>query len=416
MTQNTPLETRAYEPDRAEPGIAEAMHDFLATFEEFKHANDSRLAELESTRSVDILTTEKLDRINTALDEQKSRLDRLALTGSRPARDGTSLPQADEQRHAFNRYVRSGDTRGLLPDDAKSLSAGSDPDGGYLAPQETERLITAAVRDISSLRQIASVRQIGANNYRKPVSIAGAAAGWVGETANRPETASPTLAAVDFPVIELYAMPAATQVLLDDAIVDLERWIADEVQAEFAAQESAAFVNGDGNNTPRGFRDYTQVTEGSESWGQLGYIATGVDGDFGASPLDTLVDLIYTPKRAYRPGARFVMNRSVLGRLRKFKDNDGNYLWQPSLQAGGASTLLGYPVTEVEEMPGISAGSDSIAFGDFARGYLIVDRVGVRVLRDPFSVKPYVLFYTTKRVGGGVQDFAAIKLLKFSAN
>ncbi|MCI5044180.1 MAG: phage major capsid protein [Aquisalinus sp.] len=409
-------ETKTLTPGGSDPALADAMHEFLTTFEDFKHTNDSRLAELESRKSVDALTEEKLTRINNALDEQKSRLDRLALAGQRPARGSAHLPEADDRKAAFNRYVRNGDARGLLPDDTKALSAGSDPDGGYLAPEETERLIITAVRDISPIRQIASVRQIGANSYRKPVSISGAAAGWVGETEARPETTSPTLAAVDFPAMELYAMPAATQVLLDDAIVNLERWIADEVQAEFAAQESAAFVNGDGNNTPRGFRNYPQVPEGTESWGQLGYVATGVDGDFGASPFDQLVDLIYTPKRSYRPGARFVMNRSVLGRLRKIKDNEGNYLWQPSLQAGAASTLLGYPVTEVEEMPGISSGSDSIAFGDFARGYLIVDRVGVRVLRDPFSAKPYVLFYTTKRVGGGVQDFAAIKFLKFSAS
>lgn len=210
-------------------------------------------------------------------------------------------------------------------------------------------------------------------------------------------------------------MPATTQALLDDSIVDLERWIADEVQAEFAAQEGASFVAGNGTNKPRGFLDYTKTAEASHSWGSLGYVATGADGDFGDSPMDALIDLIYTPKQAFRANGRFVMNRSVVGQLRKFKDAEGNYLWQPSTQAGAPATLMGYPVTEAEEMPDIDAGSFSIAFGDFARGYLIVDRVGIRVLRDPFSAKPYVLFYTTKRVGGGVQHFDAIKLLKFAA-
>lgn len=212
-------------------------------------------------------------------------------------------------------------------------------------------------------------------------------------------------------------MPAASQTLLDDSIVDIEQWLADEVQTEFAVQESAAFVNGDGVNKPKGFLAYTIAEESVKGAGELGYIATGVDGDFpAANPSDILLDLIYAPKQAYRANGRFVLNRSVLGQLRKFKDADGNYLWQPNAQAGEPARLLGYPVTESEDMPDIASNSHSIAFGDFRRGYLIVDRVGVRVLRDPYSAKPYVLFYTTKRVGGGVQDFDAVKMLKFSVS
>jgi len=180
--------------------------------------------------------------------------------------------------------------------------------------------------------------------------------------------------------------------------------------------ESSAFINGDGVNQPRGFLNYPITDEGSRVHGEIGSISTGVDGDFAASdPADALVNLIYTPKQAYRANGGFVVNRSVLSRIRKFKDADGNYIWQPSSQAGEPARLMGYPITEAEDMPDISSGSASIAFGDFRRGYLIVDRVGVRVLRDPYSAKPYVLFYTTKRVGGGVQDFDAIKVLKFSA-
>jgi HK97 family phage major capsid protein len=216
--------------------------------------------------------------------------------------------------------------------------------------------------------------------------------------------------------MELYAMPAASQTLLDDSVVDIEQWLADEVQAEFAAQEGAAFINGDGVAQPKGFLDYTIVAEGTQAFGELGFIATGVSGGFAATdPADKLLDLIYTPKQAYRANGRFVMNRSVVGAVRKFKDADGNYLWQPALEAGKPATLLGYPVTEAEDMPDIGANSHSIAFGDFQRGYLVVDRQGVRVLRDPYTAKPYVLFYTTKRVGGGVQDFDAIKLLKFAS-
>jgi HK97 family phage major capsid protein len=407
-TQAVGYETKNYE-------INTAMHDFLSAFEEFKSANDERLSQLESKASEDVVTTEKVDRINAALDEQKAAIDQLVLGAKRPGRAATAAIVPDERKAAFDRYVRTGDNAAMLALEAKSLSVGSDPDGGYLAPDETERLISAAVQDISPIRQIASVRQIGANSFRKPVSITGGAAGWVGETDARPETASPTLSAVDFPTMELYAMPATTQALLDDAIVNVEQWIADEVQNEFAQQEGAAFVNGDGVNQPQGFLSYSIVEDSSQTWGSVGYVATGTDGDFGVDPMDALVDLIYAPKQAYRANGKFVMNRSVVGALRKFKDADGNYLWQPSTQANGRATLLGYEVVEAEDMPDIAADSYSVAFGDFARGYLIVDRVGIRILRDPFSAKPYVLFYTTKRVGGGIQQFDAIKLLKFSA-
>jgi HK97 family phage major capsid protein len=313
--------------------------------------------------------------------------------------------------------MRAGDAAPLHALEEKSLILGGTPDHGYLAPAETERLIAAALKDVSPIRAIASVREIGSTVYRKPVSQGGAASGWVGETTARDETTAPAVSSIDFPTMELYAMPAASQTLLDDTVVDVEQWLADEVQAEFAAQEGAAFIAGDGASEPKGFLSYDIVAEGTQEFGELGYIATGVDGAFAATnPSDKLLDLIYTPKQAYRTNGRFVMNRSVVGAIRKFKDADGNYIWQPSLDAGSPATLLGYPVSEAEDMPDIAADAQAIAFGDFARGYLIVDRVGVRVLRDPYSAKPYVLFYTTKRVGGGVQDFDAIKLLKFAAS
>ena len=212
-------------------------------------------------------------------------------------------------------------------------------------------------------------------------------------------------------------MPAATSTLLDDSAVNIDEWIAEEVQAAFAEQETTAFVNGDGVNKPRGFLNYTSVAESSWSWGNIGYLATGVDGDFAASnPSDTLIDLIYTVKSAYRANSNWVLSRSTQAEIRKIKDADGNYIWQPANRPGEQPSLLGYPVTEVEDMPAIGSDSLSIAFGDFNRGYLIVDRLGLRVLRDPYSSKPYVLFYTTKRVGGGVQDFDAIKFLKFGTS
>jgi HK97 family phage major capsid protein len=409
------IETKDYET-KASPGeVKLAMRDFLSAFEAFKEANDERLAAIEEKRADDGVLKEKIERINASLTEQKAALDRLALAGQRPAK-GRS-PVIDERKAAFARYMRAGDAAPLHALEEKSLILGGTPDHGYLAPAETERLIAAALKDVSPIRAIASVREIGSTVYRKPVSQGGAASGWVGETTARDETTAPAVSSIDFPTMELYAMPAASQTLLDDTVVDVEQWLADEVQAEFAAQEGAAFIAGDGASEPKGFLSYDIVAEGTQEFGELGYIATGVDGAFAATnPSDKLLDLIYTPKQAYRANGRFVMNRSVVGAIRKFKDADGNYIWQPSLDAGSPATLLGYPVSEAEDMPDIAADAHSIAFGDFARGYLIVDRVGVRVLRDPYSAKPYVLFYTTKRVGGGVQDFDAIKLLKFAAS
>lgn len=184
-------------------------------------------------------------------------------------------------------------------------------------------------------------------------------------------------------------MPAATQQLLDDAMVDIEQWLAEEVRDVFAVQEGAAFVNGNGSGKPRGFLNYTKAAEGTQAWGEMGYVATGTDGGFDAGdPADALIDLVYAPKTAYRARGRFVMNRQTVSAVRRFKDADGNYLWQPSLSAAGTSTLLGYPVTEAEDMPDIGSDAFAIAFGDFEKGYLVVDRQGVEVLRDPYSAKP----------------------------
>ncbi|MBB5047821.1 HK97 family phage major capsid protein [Rhodopseudomonas rhenobacensis] len=403
-------------------GIAsrEAEHELRATFEDFKSANDERLAELER-RHGDVLLEEKVDRINAALDAQQRRLDELALRQARPQLDGRVRPSNDtarrEHKSAFEAYVRAGDAAPLRALESKAMSIGSNPDGGYLVPVELEHSISERLAAISPIRSISAVREISGSVYKKPFMTAGPATGWVGETDARAQTASPTLDALSFPAMELYAMPAATATLLDDSAVDLDQWIASEVELVFAVQEGAAFVAGDGVNQPKGFLSYTTVANGSWSWGNLGTIASGAAGGFAASnPSDVLVDLIYALKAGYRQNGAFVMNRKTQAAIRKFKDSTGAYLWQPPAQAGGRATLMTFPLVEAEDMPDIAANSLAVAFGDFRRGYLIVDRVGVRVLRDPYSAKPYVLFYTTKRVGGGVQDFDAIKLLKFAAS
>ena len=268
----------------------------------------------------------------------------------------------------------------------------------------------------SPIRAIASLRQVSAAVYKKPFAVSGAGSGSVAETAARPETASLALSELQFPAMEIYAMPAATQTLLDDSVVDIDQWIAEEVQATFAEQETEAFVNGDGTSRPKGFLAYAKVADTDWSWGNLGYIATGADGAFAAeNPADALVDLVYALKAGYRQNAGWVMNRRTQGEIRKLKDASGD-----SLAAGGDGERAGdaheFPRDRSRNGARHRAGTYAVAFGDFRRGYLIVDRLGVRILRDPFTSKPYVLFYTTKRVGGGVQNFEAIKLLKFAAN
>ncbi|MDE2134262.1 MAG: phage major capsid protein [Alphaproteobacteria bacterium] len=360
------------------------------------------------------------ERINRALDEQKRALDELTLAAARPSIGNERkmiFAGAREKKAAFERYIRKGDAGGLEALELKAMSAGSLADGGYTVPLEIEQTIDRVLAKVSPMRAIATVRQIGSNVYRKPIATAGAATGWVAETDARAQTAAPTLAAIDFATMELYAMPAATQTLLDDSRVDLEAWLAGEVQTVFAEQEGAAFVSGNGTTQPKGFLSETTVADASWVWAKLGYIASGTAGAFAASnPADTLVALAYAPKTGYRANGSWMMNRNTESVIRTFKDSMGEYIWQPGTSAGQPPTLLGYPVAEAEDMPDIAANSYSVAFGDFARGYLIVDRVGVNVLRDPYSAKPYVLFYTTKRVGGGVQNYEAIKLLKFAAS
>jgi HK97 family phage major capsid protein len=394
-----------------------AFEEFMTSFEEFKATNNQRLAEVER-RNADPLTLEKMDRISAALDEQKRVVDRLVLKKARPAlgRDGASTLAVLEHKQAFECYVRTGDDRQLRALEEKAMSYGSGQDGGYLVPDETEAEIGRRLAAISPIRSIASVRQVSSAVLKKPFAVTGPATGWVGETAPRPETASSTLDELSFPTAELYAMPAATAALLEDSVVDLDAWIAGEIETAFAEQEGAAFVGGDGVNKPRGFLDYPQVNDGAWQWGSIGCIATGAAGALpDTEPADVLVDTVYALKAGYRQNANWVMNRKTQATLRKLKDGDGNYLWQPPATPGSRAMLTGFPVVEAEDMPDIAPEATAIAFGDFGRGYLVVDRAGVRVLRDPYSAKPYVLFYTTKRVGGGVQDFEAIKLLKFAA-
>jgi len=396
----------------ASPEVRAALHEVLSAFEAFKAANDQRLSALEK-KQADIVTDEKVERIEQGLQAAQTRLERLMSHKARPEQSGAqALAQPDEAKSAWEGYLRAGRVTVELKA-GLSTASGS----GALAPYETERFVERRLAQVSPMRSLATVRTVGAATFKKPVSTAGVVAGWVSETAARPETDPATLSLLEFPAAELYASPAATQALLDDSFINLDEWLASEIEDSFAAQETAAFVSGDGTNKPKGFLSYTTAANASAAWGQIGYVASGAAAGFAATdPVEALMDLIYAPAAQYRPNAHFVMNRRTAARLRKFKTADGQYIWQPSQQAGQLPQLLGYPVQEIEAMPDVAAGALPIAFGDFARGYLIVDRAGLSVLRDPYSAKPYVLFYTTKRVGGGVQNFDALKVLKISAS
>ena len=393
------------------------LESLMRGFEAFKATNDEHLEQLEKRISADPLTTDKLARIEKTLDQHQRAFDVLALRAQRPQLDGRLPESATEHKAAFAGYVRKGDVTRLLGLERKALSVGSEADGGYLVPPEIESHIGTALRLASPIRNIAGKIEISGGTYKKAFTTTGADAGWVGETASRPETASPRISELTFPTMELYAMPAATLPLLDDARIDIDAWLSGEVRTAFAKQEGQAFVTGDGVNKPKGFLAYPKVANTAWTWGNVGFVPSGAAAGFSATdPAGALIDLVYALKAPYRVNGRFVLNRMTQAAIRKLKDTTGHYLWQPSLAAGEPATLMGFPVSECEEMPDISAGSYSLAFGDFERGYLVVDRAGIRVLRDPFAAKPYVLFYTTKRVGGGVQDFEAIKVMKFAVS
>lgn len=414
------METSKHSVEVKSSDPANALGDLHRAFSAFREANDERLAQIEHRLSSDVVTEEKLVRIDRALDDTKRRLDLQIVAKARPRLSGEPTHNdstAREHKMAFRAYMRSGESTGLKTMEEKAMSAGSGPDGGFLVPQPAEREILQRLANVSPIRAIAMVREISTATFRKAFPIGAPVAGWTGEVDARAQTNSPQLADMNFPAMELFAMPAATQTLLDDSAVDVEQWLAEEIDTVFAEQEGAAFVVGDGVNKPTGFLSYPVSTHAAWSWGKLGYTPTGAAGAFAAAnPSDQIIDLIYALRAGYRQNARFVMNRKTQSAVRKLKSSGGDYLWQPPASPDQSATLMGFGLTEAENMPDIAASSNAIAFGDFRRGYLVVDRLGVRILRDPYSAKPYVMFYTTKRVGGGVQDFDAIKLLRFAAS
>ena len=392
-------------------------------FAEFKKTNDERLAKL-SKGETDPLLEGKLTELNqklSDLDAFKKNTEEALKKKARPGLSGGGDGGDDEtvaaHTKAFDGYLRKGREEGLRDLEQKALSLGTGEDGGFGVPEEVDRNIIQLERDMSVMRTLANVIQVGSEDYKRLVNIGGGGSGWVGETDGRPETSTPKLAQIAPYFGEIYANPAITQKALDDIFFDVEGWLADELSWTFYEEEGDSFVVGNGTKKPKGFLAYpnSAATDkaGTRPFGTLQFVTSGAAA--ALSNPDRLIDLVHSLKRGYRQNAVWLGNSLTLAALRKLKDSEGNYLWRPGLEAGAPGVLLGYRYEEDEAMPDIAADSIPLGFGDFKRGYTIADVRGTRVLRDPFTNKPYVHFYTTKRVGGGVMDSKAIKLLKIAA-
>lgn len=417
---------------------AQAVNEIKSAFEAFKETNDARLKEMEAKRGVDPLTEEKLARIEASIADANKIAEQAVLAAKRSQRvmvdaNGDEIDLDAKAQHwargatgdsrlafgaddmagyksAFNRFLRK-DERSLSGDEIKALSVGSDVDGGYLVHPDMSGQIVRKVFESSPVRAYASVQVISTDQLEGTYDDGEASVEWAGETTARAETDTPQIGRWAIPVHELTAKPLATQKLLDDAEINIEAWLAGKVAEKFAREEAAQFVTGNGVNKPRGFMDYPNGTNLRTTVEQF---KTGVNAAFAAAPNggDVLIDALYGLKAQYRANATWFMNRATTTLVRKLKDSDGAYLWSPGIAAGQPATLLGYPVASFEDMADPATGSLSIAVGDMRSAYQIVDRQGVRVLRDPFSTKPYVMFYTTKRVGGGLVNGEALKFIR----
>jgi HK97 family phage major capsid protein len=422
--------------------VRSAMFSLGNSVRHFHDANDLRIREIESKGSADPLTDIKVNRLNEDLfrqqDEIKRRMDRMETAAGRsPSARGAEDDQAQaavfaaERKHLiapdfgtadYQRYKSA--LRGYLrrnnagsADEVKALSVGSDPDGGYAVTPDMTGRIATLIRESSPMRQVANVQTIGTDALEGVNDLNEATSGWVGETESRTETTAPQIGEWRIPVHEQYAEPRATQKLLDDAMFDIEGYLAGKIAERLSRMENTAFITGNGVKKPRGILTYAAGTPSASTFSVIEQVVSGGAGAFASTkPGDALINLVYALKAQYRERAVFMMRRSTLAEVRKLKDAQDNYLWQPDFQQKQGGTLLGFNIVEAEDMPAIGANSLSIAFGDFQSGYQIVDRQGIRILRDSYTAKPYVKFYTTKRVGGDVVNFEAIKLMKFAAS
>ncbi|MCO4829066.1 phage major capsid protein [Lentibacter algarum] len=391
---DTQAKARGKEAVPSAPEMKSVADDFMCEFNGFQSDIAKRLKQQE---------------------ERLTMLDRKTQTHNRPHLARAAELEAPHQK-AFNAYLRSGDDDGLrgLELEGKAMSSAVAADGGYLVDPETSESIRSVLESTSSIRAIANVVRVEATSFDVLVDHSDVGAGWATETDPSSETGTPQIDRITIPLHELSALPKASQRLLDDSAFDIEGWLAARIANKFARSEAAAFINGNGIDKPTGMLTHPTVDNDTWTWGNLGYVATGVAGDFDGG--EAVIDLVYALGAQYRANASFVMNSKTAGALRKLKDADGRFLWSDGLAAGEPARLLGYPVLIAEDMPDVAVDAMAVAFGDFNAGYTVAERPDLRVLRDPFSAKPHVLFYATKRVGGDVSDFAAIKLLKFGTS
>lgn len=390
--------------------VEQVAQELQAKFDAFKEKNDKRLEAVEQEKGKLAGEVETLNGKLSELDELKSALEEELKQVKRPA-GGPQSKAASEYKTAFIGFMRKGKDDGLRELERKALQVGVDEDGGYAVPEELDRTILNLLKDEVVMRQEATTITVGGANYKKLVNLGGTASGWVGETDARPETDASKLGQIEPFMGEIYGNPQATQTMLDDAFFNVEDWINSELAIEFAEQEEIAFTSGNGTKKPKGFLAYASTLDPDKTraFGTLQHILSGAAAGVTA---DAIIKLVYTLRKVHRNGAKFMMNNNSLFAIRILKDSEGNYLWRPGLELGQPSSLAGYGVAENEQMPDIAADAKAIAFGNFKRGYTIVDRIGTRILRDPYTKKPFVGFYTTKRTGGMLVDSQAIKLLQ----
>lgn len=398
--------------------VQTTVDDLARTFEAFKETNNERLASIEKKGHADASLQEKLQKIENSLDYSEKRLKQMEAAANRPLYE-TQIQPSCGHSHAFMDYIRKGLDAPLCHYERKSLSTTSEGDGGYLVPPGLHNHLHQTLQTASVIRGLANVREISTSSLEMLIDKGSADAGWVAETQARDETNTPDLIKLQIPAHEMYARPRATQKLLDDAMVNVEEWLTQKICQKMTIMENTAFISGDGAICPKGILAYETASKQNWEWGKLEEVKTGEDGKFADRlDMDTLLILFYSLKTSYLSGASWLMSRTAQMALRKLKDPGSHqYLWQPPLGALSTSTLLGYPVIVCDDMPSLISGtpSKSIVFGNFKEGYQIVDRTGTRILRDPYSAKPYVEFYTTRRVGGAVLNFEALKVLNFAA-
>ena len=392
--------------------VKQVLEAQAQAWEQFKSANEARLSAIEQSRSASEYDA-KLAKINAELEKLNDSQKAIAAAQTRTEHSGEQV--GDEHRKAFRQFMRKGDVAGL--EGIKGARVSDDTTGGYLVPAAVVGPIVQRIFDTSPVRQVARIQAITGNAIEGAVDYGQLSVSWLDEVTASSDPTTPSLKKYRIEVNNQRSSPRISPVLLEDAAVDIEAWIGEKIARDFALSENTAFVAGSGVAQPRGFTTYTTAAtaDATRTWGQLEHVATGTSGGFGSTSngTDKMTELAYKVKAGYRANAVWMMSKATLAVARTLKNSNGDYVWSPSVQVGTPASLLGYPVVEAEDMPALGANSLSVAFGDFRAGYMIVDRIGLSVLRDPYSNNPYVTFHAVRRVGGGVVDFDAIKFLKF---